>query len=471
MSSPVVVQGVSVPQPQPVAGHAQGAINESPKKGCNDPIFAALFYVAVIGIAAVAFIYGPGAFEDANDANDANEGEIGSYDGYIYAVLVTGVISLVVSGLGLWVLMKIPEFLIKAALLFSVVMSGLVAVAALLSGSFGGAIVGLVFFAIGVCYAYAVWSRIPFATANLVTSITAVKANLGVAGISYVFAILGMGWTVLWSIAVLGVYESVYSCDAEGNCSVDSAGLLFLLFVAFYFVHQVFQNSVHTTVAGVVGTWWVAPNESGFCGSAVINSFIRTVTTSFGSICFGSLLVAIIQALRAMAESARDSGEGGIGLCIAQCILSCLASLLEYFNKWAFTYVGIYGYPYLEAGKNVITLFKNRGWEAIIADDLVDNAIFLVALVVGLIMGALGVALERSTDFLVDAGGNATLVGFVMGFIVGFAVCILLLATISSGVNTVIVMYADAPAEFERNHPELSRKMREAWTLVYPGSV
>ena len=86
-------------------------------------------------------------------------------------------------------------------------------------------------------------------------------------------------------------------------------------------------------------------------------------------------------------------------------------------------------------------------------------------------MGALGVALERSTDFLVDAGGNATLVGFVMGFIVGFAVCILLLATISSGVNTVIVMYADAPAEFERNHPELSRKMREAWTLVYPGSV
>lgn len=275
MSSPVVVQGVSVPQPQPVAGHAQGAINESPKKGCNDPIFAALFYVAVIGIAAVAFIYGPGAFEDANDANDANEGEIGSYDGYIYAVLVTGVISLVVSGLGLWVLMKIPEFLIKAALLFSVVMSGLVAVAALLSGSFGGAIVGLVFFAIGVCYAYAVWSRIPFATANLVTSITAVKANLGVAGISYVFAILGMGWTVLWSIAVLGVYESVYSCDAEGNCSVDSAGLLFLLFVAFYFVHQVFQVGPAVRYFQIVGTITYASSRM-FADSVVLYRILYT---------------------------------------------------------------------------------------------------------------------------------------------------------------------------------------------------
>jgi hypothetical protein len=36
-------------------------------------------------------------------------------------------------------------------------------------------------------------------------------------------------------------------------------------------------------------------------------------------------------------------------------------------------YVGLYGYGYLEAGKNVISLFKNRGWEAIIADDLIGN--------------------------------------------------------------------------------------------------
>ena len=39
----------------------------------------------------------------------------------------------------------------------------------------------------------------------------------------------------------------------------------------------------------------------------------------------------------------------------------------------AFVYVGSYGYSYLEAGKNFITLFKNRGWEAIITDDLISN--------------------------------------------------------------------------------------------------
>jgi hypothetical protein len=104
---------------------------------------------------------------------------------------------------------------------------------------------------------------------------------------------------------------------------------LYFLSIIFFF----FKNSIHVTVAGVVGTWWHSPEDNGYCSSAVINSFIRTITTSFGSICFGSLLVAILQALRAVANMARAEGDGGIGACIAECILGCLASILEYFNK------------------------------------------------------------------------------------------------------------------------------------------
>ena len=76
-----------------------------------------------------------------------------------------------------------------------------------------------------------------------------------------------------------------------------------------------------------------APDECGCCSSAVNSSFIRTVTTSFGSICFGSFLVAILQALRAIANSARENGDAQIFACIAECILGCLAAILEYFNK------------------------------------------------------------------------------------------------------------------------------------------
>ena len=80
------------------------------------------------------------------------------------------------------------------------------------------------------------------------------------------------------------------------------------------------------------------------------------------------------------------------------CILQCIESLIEYFNKWAFTYVGIYGYKFTTAGKAVITLFKQRGFDAIINDDLIGNVLSLAAIVVGLICAGLAVAYHYATN-------------------------------------------------------------------------
>jgi hypothetical protein len=41
---------------------------------------------------------------------------------------------------------------------------------------------------------------------------------------------------------------------------------------------------------------------------------------------------------------------------------------------------GVYGFGYMEAGKNVFTLFKNRGWEAIIADVSTRNSSMIILL-------------------------------------------------------------------------------------------
>ena len=45
-----------------------------------------------------------------------------------------------------------------------------------------------------------------------------------------------------------------------------------------------------------------------------------------------------------------------------------------------------------------------------------------------------------------EAGDNDKAVAFFIGFVIGLAVCSILLSTVASGVNTVIVMFADAPA-------------------------
>jgi hypothetical protein len=52
--------------------------------------------------------------------------------------------------------------------------------------------------------------------------------------------------------------------------------------------------------------------------------------------------------------------------------------------------------------------------------------------------------------------------------LIGFVMCSTLLSLVSSAVNAVIVCYAEAPAEFQANHPQLSEQMRAAWKTAYP---
>lgn len=130
------------------------------------------------------------------------------------------------------------------------------------------------------------------------------------------------------------------------------------------------------------------------------------------------------------------------------------------------------GMSYCESGKAVITLFQNRGWEAIIADDLIGNVLMLTSVLAGAVTGIVSILIELAFGwFEEDAPGNPHSVAFFLGFIVGLVLCSILMSTIGSSVNAVLVLFAEKPQEFQRHHPELSQKMREKWTEIYPGSI
>jgi hypothetical protein len=53
---------------------------------------------------------------------------------------------------------------------------------------------------------------------------------------------LAFGWSLVWSTAAGGMYQSYGS------------GILFLFLVSFYWTHQVLQNTITVTTAGVIGS-------------------------------------------------------------------------------------------------------------------------------------------------------------------------------------------------------------------------
>jgi len=138
------------------------------------------------------------------------------------------------------------------------------------------------------------------------------------------------------------------------------------------------------------------------------------------------------------------------------------------------SYVGIYGFSYLESGKKVIELFRARGWTSIVSDNLVGYTLGFVTFFVGFVTGLIGMILER---LLGDDEGGSVVFGplegapywaFGISFFVGVWVCSVMMNVVKGAVNTLIVCWADSPAKLEYQHPVLTAEMAEAWETVFP---
>lgn len=350
-----------------------------------------------------------------NDAYDFDATTIGTDDigDMLMLMGISAGIALVISTLALTFMIRHAQFLIKFALIFNIATVALFTLGSLFLSPFA-AIMGMFLTGITIWYAYVVWGRIPFAACNLVTATTAVRANLGLSILAYSTLVLMFGWSVWWMVSFTSTIYVTSGCDGQGVCENESNGLVvFLLFLSFHWTTSVIRNTVHVTVAGVVSTWWFVPTEAAsFCSSAVRDSYVRSMTTSFGSICMGSLLVAIVEALENMVKRQREDSDGLL-LCLAQCLLACLKDAIEYFNTWAYVFVGIYGYTFLEAGKNVIELFKTRGWTTIITDNLAQSVLSMLSAAVGLLTGLVALAIARGQGMVFGSEMGASAAAFL----------------------------------------------------------
>jgi hypothetical protein len=143
--------------------------------------------------------------------------------------------------------------------------------------------------------------------------------------------------TILNSLGAFEEHQSVNS-----NSSIYTAIILF--FLSVFWTWGVTKNLSVVIVSGAVGTWWFTPiDASSVCSSAVTGAIRRATTYSFGSVCFGSLIVTVLNVVNDSLIKLRQSRHCLLLFCVVQCLLEVLERLAEYFNKWAMIYVGLYG--------------------------------------------------------------------------------------------------------------------------------
>lgn len=405
----------------------------------------------------------------------------------------------------------LSHMMIQVSLVVSPITFGLFFVVAMILFNLPLALFFLFMSALGVFYAWGVWHRIPFASANIDIAMRALKDNHGLWVLAYGMTLKTIVWTVIWTCTWLEVLvfspHWVYDCEGpsgdvpDGNsppppsCRMAPRGkvIIVCLLLSLFWTSEVLKNLFHTTIAGVVGTWWFAPDEARTtpigndgtsysccrtwcgCSPAIRDSWVRSSVYSFGSICFGSLLVGIMRVVqvivrcgRQQRRQSRDPSQGVDGgdlcFCLLQCVVDNLEYLLRYINQWSFVYVGLYGYDYWTAGKQVTTLFQQRGWSMIVNDQLVSRSLSMMSLLIAFITGVIGVIVG-----FFFFGPLWSAFSFLIGFVLGLTSCGILFGVITSGVNTVVVCFAESPNQLRFNHsPELYQNLAQAWRAAYP---
>jgi len=256
--------------------------------------------------------------------------------------------------------------------------------------------------------------------------------------VSYVSAIILTAWSAFWIATVS------YMSKFEGG---GGTVLTLFLLLSFYWTVQVVKNVVHVTTAGMVASWYFfAGSPQGMPSNPTMGALKRATTTSFGSIAFGSLLVAIIQVIRQLLNRAAQDSRLA---CFVQCILGWIESLFRIFNQYAFAQVAIYGKSYCDAARDTWALVKSNGVDAIINDSLISGVLLM-----GAFLGGAFTAIIGSLFALALIPSQWYLLG-VFAFIIGMSVTMLSMEVIESAVCTVFVSFALDSGIMQRNQPEL----------------
>lgn len=224
---------------------------------------------------------------------------------------------------------------------------------------------GIIFLVFTVILMFCFWSwrrRIPFSALMLRTSINVADHFGHVYLVSFVGGIIGAAYAAWFSITFVAVYvkwspsQNNASCTGSA-CSYATVGgvVAFITFTSFWFSEWL-KNTLHTTIAGIYGSWYY--NSRSYPTGVTRGALRRSLTYSFGTISLGSLIVAIVNFIKMLAQSARQdaANQGDIAawifFCIASCLISCLQWVIEFVNRYAFSHVALYGKPYFESAKD-----------------------------------------------------------------------------------------------------------------------
>ncbi|KAK3807410.1 MAG: plasma-membrane choline transporter-domain-containing protein [Linnemannia elongata] len=298
-------------------------------------------------------------------------------------------------------------------------------------------------------------------SAVLLKEVTAIARNSPAV---ILLSFIGLFLQILCNIHILIVITGLRQIfSAKGSSDPLHISLHILAYFSFYWLSQVLTNIVHVTTSGVFATHYFKPGS----GSPTWASLKRACTTSFGTICFGGLIYAIIQTIKKILDFLRGDGNHCLA-CLFEGCFHLINEALEFITPLVYCEVAIYGKPFLPAAKDAYKIVKDRGLEMVLSDIIISTVWHI-----GAYFGALVAAVGCQYYLMMTMGGEggSNVKGLVLEvwivtgltFFLGMQIIFTAGAVIQSGVATIFIALAEDPNALAETKPEFFAKIQAAY--------
>lgn len=428
-------------------------------------------------------------------------------------ITISTIVPLICSIFLLAMVYLFPTFFVVTAFLLIPLSFFSMALTSFMAGSlFSGIFFGLFGFLM-LNFMFQNFNRFSFSALMVKLVVSAMSKYPSTMLISLLSSILTAFVSIIYMIAMTIIINSRINKDdascphTNGNdVCVSNSSMAIFIFVIFSgcYLFQVIENVTHVVLSGIFSSWYFfdANDANTKPKYPALGSLKRALTYCFGSICFGSLLVSLVQTLRISLQILKqklrsrsfrgnndDNNDFGSGDSLLFCFLICLVSILEWiasefeywmkwFNRYAYSYLSMYGKPYLKSARDTFEILKYKGIDILINDSLVGTAISLYSILSMIVTGVVLFIIFTTTNIggISEMGPEMLVLGGLGGLIICWFIVSCAINVLDVGCVTFMIGLAVDPDAFTRTNAggasNTTIERLQAWEQLsrfYPG--
>ncbi|CEO94956.1 unnamed protein product (mitochondrion) [Plasmodiophora brassicae] len=266
--------------------------------------------------------------------------------------------------------------------------------------------------------------------------------------------------------------------------------MIYVFFHMFWNI-QFLIYFTYLVIAGVIAQWYFTPyqadgskargsGEGQLPRTVVSRSAFRTLTYHLGTVAYGSLIIAIIQTIRAVVTYLQKQSKGQQNrlqkalFCVVQCCLKCVQCCMDKVSKNAFIFCAVYGDAFCPSAAASFTLVW-RNLVRVAAVSMVGSVIvFLGKVLVSMLTGGIAAIILTKTSMYTNQLSNPILPIFVC-MMIAYMVVSLFMVIYETAIDTIflcflideennkggVMLASKELQEIINHHAEASKKMAD----------